>query len=75
MKTKKRREQFVMADVLFEMGMDFDVIEKISGVNAQELLLNKINFLDFEQEVDDNIDDFHQESRIKGKNKRDSNLE
>lgn len=75
MKTKKRREQFVMADVLFEMGMDFDVIEKISGVNAQELLLNKINYLDFEQEVDDNIDDFHQESRIKGKNKRDSNLE
>ena len=75
MKTKKRREQFVMADVLFEMGMDFDVIEKISGVNAQELLLNKINYLDFEQEVDENIDDFHQESRIKGKNKRDSNLE
>jgi hypothetical protein len=75
MKTKKRREQFVMADVLFEMGMDFDVIEKISGVNAQELLLNKINYLDFDQEVDDNIDDFHQESRIKGKNKRDSNLE
>ena len=75
MKTKKRREQFVMADVLFEMGMDFDVIEKISGVNAQELLLNKINYLDVDQEVDDNIDDFHQEARIKGKNKRDSNLE
>ena len=75
MKTRKRKEQFVMADVLFEMGMDFDVIEKISGVNAQELLLNKINCLDFEQEVDDNIDDFHQESRIEGKSKRDSNLE
>lgn len=63
MKTKKKREQFLMADVLFEMGMDFDVIEKVSGITPQELLLNKINILDFEQESVDNIDDSHQESR------------
>ncbi len=63
MKTKKKREQFLMADVLFEMGMDFDVIEKVSGVTPQELLLNKINILDFDQDRDDNIDDSHQESR------------
>ncbi len=75
MKTNKKKEQFLIADVLFEMGMDFDVIENISGVNAQELLLNKINILDFDQEEVDNIDDSHQESRTKGKNKRGSNLE
>ena len=63
MKTKKKREQFLMADVLFEMGMDFDVIENISGITAQELLLNKINLLDFDSEEDDNINDSHQESR------------
>ena len=63
MKTKKKREQFIMADVLFEMGMDFDVIENISGITAQELLLNKINLLDFDSEEDDNINDSHQESR------------
>lgn len=63
MKTKKKREQFLMADVLFEMGMDFDVIEKVSGVTPQELLLNKINILDFDQDREDNIGDSHQESR------------
>ena len=47
MKTKKKKEQFEIANVLFEMGMDFDVIESVAGVTPQELLLNKINILDF----------------------------
>ena len=65
MKTKKKKEQFEIADVLFEMGMDFDVIESVSGVTPQELLLNKINILDFQEENDDNNKDSYQESRNK----------
>ncbi len=66
MKTKKKKEQFDVADVLFEMGMDFDVIQDISGVTPQELLLNKINILDFEEDIDNNNEDSYQESRHKG---------
>lgn len=54
MKINKKKEQFKVADVLFEMGLDFDVIETISGVTAQELLLNKINMIDFEEEKSNN---------------------
>lgn len=63
MKTKKKKEQFEIANVLFEMGMDFDVIESVAGVTPQELLLNKINILDFQEEIDDNSSDSYQESR------------
>ncbi len=49
MKTKKKREQFAVADALFEMGLDFDIIETISGVSSTELLLNKINLIEFEE--------------------------
>jgi len=48
MKTKKKKEQFKIANVLFEMGMDFDVIEEISGVSMQELLMDKINLMEYE---------------------------
>lgn len=50
MKSKKKKEQFQIANTLFEMGLDFDVIEKISGVNSQELLMNKIDLIEFEEE-------------------------
>lgn len=50
MKSKKKKEQFQIANVLFEMGMDFDVIETISGVTPQELLMNKIDLIEFEKE-------------------------
>ena len=50
MKTTKRREQFEMANTLFEIGMDFNIIEAISGINASELLLHKINLIEFEED-------------------------
>lgn len=76
--TKKRKEQYQIADALFEMGMDFEVIEKISGVNAQELLLNKANLVDFDSEINHNNvakknKPTYQEPRIEGTNKRGSN--
>ncbi|MDD6302685.1 MAG: hypothetical protein PUA56_05275 [Bacillales bacterium] len=49
MKTTKKKEQFKIANVLFEMGMDFDVIEKISGITPQELLMDKINLIEFDE--------------------------
>ena len=69
MKTNKKKEQYKIADVLFEMGMDFDIIQSISGITAQELLLNKINILDFEEDNGHNIEDdinSYPESRHKG---------
>ena len=53
MKSKKKKEQFKIANVLFEMGMDFDVIETISGVTPQELLMDKINLIEFEEPLKD----------------------
>lgn len=55
MKTKKKREQFVLAESLFEMGMDYEVIETITGVTSKELFLNKINLIDFEEKKHDNL--------------------
>ena len=49
MKSKKKKEQFQIANVLFEMGMDFDVIETISGVTPQELLMNQIDLIEFDE--------------------------
>ena len=48
MKSKKKKEQFQIANVLFEMGMDFDVIETISGVTPQELLMDKSDLIEFD---------------------------
>lgn len=50
MKTTKKREQFAIADTLFEMGLDFDVIETISGISPSELLLHKIDLIEFDEE-------------------------
>ena len=50
MKTKKKKEQFQIAETLFEMGLDFDVIETISGINPTELLLKQIDLIEFEDE-------------------------
>ena len=54
MKSKKKTEQFKIANVLFEMGMDFDVIETISGVTPQELLMDKIDLIEFENNIEEN---------------------
>ena len=54
MKTKKNKEQFEIARVLYEMGMDFDVIENISGITPSELLLLQANLVDFDSKVLDN---------------------
>lgn len=59
MKSKKKKEQFQIANVLYEMGMDFDVIETISGVTPQELLMDKIDLIEFDEK----------EEQIKIKNK------
>ena len=48
MKSKKKKEQFQIANVLYEMGMDFDVIETISGVTPQELSMDKIDLIEYE---------------------------
>ena len=41
--TNKKKELFIMADTFFEMGMDYELIEKITGIRGEELLLYKIN--------------------------------
>lgn len=77
-KATKKREQYEIANVLFEMGMDFEVIKTVSGVEPEELLLKRIDMLDFVDEKQDNERakkdmTSYQESRNKGTNKRDSN--
>ena len=41
--TRNKKEQLILADTFFEMGMDYEVIEKITGIKGEELLLYKIN--------------------------------
>ena len=65
MKTKKKKEQFEIAKVLFEMGMDFDVIENISGISPSELLLLQANLVDFEKDHKDNKKTSNKNKKIK----------
>ena len=65
MKTKKKKEQFEIAKVLFEMGMDFDVIENISGISPSELLLLQANLVDFERDDIDNKKTSNKNKKIK----------
>lgn len=65
MKTNKKREQFEIANVLFEMGLDFNVIEVISGVSPQELLMEKIDMIEYDDSVKGNI-----ESTLDNENKK-----
>ena len=65
MKTKKKKEQFEIAKVLFEMGMDFDVIENISGISPNELLLIQANLIDFEKDDIDNKTTSNKNKKIK----------
>lgn len=55
MKTNKAKEQFQIADILFEMGLDYEIIEKVTGITSQELFLNRINMIDFVKQNHDNI--------------------
>ncbi len=55
MYSKKAKEQFKMADLLFEMGLDYEVIEKVTGITSKELFLNKINMIDFDIQKSDNL--------------------
>ena len=55
MKTTKRKEQFTLAETFFELGMDYEVIEKVTGVTSEELFLNKINMIDFDDEKSNNL--------------------
>lgn len=84
-KQSHKREQVQIANALFELGMDFEVIKNISGIDATDLLLAKAGMLDYDedeldntQQKNDNIQEkenssSYQESRFKGTNKRDSN--
>ena len=65
MKTKKKKEQFEIAKVLFEMGMDFDVIENISGISPSELLLLQANLVDFEKDDIDHKKTSNKNKKIK----------
>ncbi len=84
-KQRLEKGQIDIANALFELGMDFDVIKNVSGVDATDLLLAKAGLLKFDElnldsnnDLQDNIQErenssSYQESRLKGTNKRDSN--
>ena len=40
---ERKLRQIKLANLFFEMGMDLDLIEKVSGVDKSELLKDRIN--------------------------------
>jgi len=40
---EREKRQKKLANLFFEMGMDLDLIEKISGVDKKEILRERIN--------------------------------
>ena len=39
----REQRQQKLADLFFEMGMDLDLIEKVSGVDKRKIILKRIN--------------------------------
>ena len=39
----KERRQQKLADLFFEMGMDLDLIEKVSGIDKRKIILKRMN--------------------------------
>ena len=37
----KERRQQKLADLFFEMGMDLDLIEKVSGIDKRKIILKR----------------------------------
>ena len=52
MKTDKKKEQFKIANILLERGLDFNVIERISGISPKELLMEKIDMLEYDNDIE-----------------------
>lgn len=40
---EREQRQQKLADLFFEMGMDLDLIEKVSGVDKRKILLKRMN--------------------------------
>lgn len=43
---ERKQRQNKLANLFFEMGMDLDLVEKISGVSKRDILLRKLNNVD-----------------------------
>ena len=66
-KQKLEKGQIDIANALFELGMDFDVIKNVSGVDATDLLLAKAGLLKFDELNLDSNDDLQDNSTRKRK--------
>lgn len=53
---QKSKRQHELANIFFEMGMDLDLIEKVSGVNRAEFLRRRINLVKEEDLTNGNND-------------------
>lgn len=40
---EREQRQQKLADLFFEMGMDLDLIEKVSGVDKRKIILKRMN--------------------------------
>lgn len=75
---EKKREQFLIAEALFEMGMDFNVISDVCGITPLELLMKRANIIDLSDDLVNNNEvkinkSAYQEPRKEGTNNRGSN--
>lgn len=59
---ERKRRQKKLANLFFEMGMDLDLIEKVSGIDKSEILHNK------SKEVPLTINDYNSSMYIENRN-------
>ena len=59
---ERKRRQKKLANLFFEMGMDLDLIEKVSGVDRNEILNGK------SKEVSLTINDYNSSMYIENRN-------
>jgi len=64
MNNERERRQQKLADLFFEMGMDLDLIEKVSGVDKNKLILkNKFKSKNVQLTLDNNDSNMYLENR------------
>ena len=64
MNNERERRQQKLADLFFEMGMDLDLIEKVSGVDKNKLILkSKFKSKNVPLTLDNNDSNMYLENR------------
>lgn len=65
MKEERKKRQHKLANLFFEMGMDLDLIEQVSGVEKRDIIQDRLNKA---KDIPLTVDKYHNNVYLGNKN-------